>query len=206
MFPGSQSPWSGACTSSGRRGGEYPGWCRWVGTGGGYTGYYHPPTPDTRLLVLPGPNQSHIQLFLRPLGTPGPCWALRTPSSSHSVSWLQGRDSIINILKLVKTAKCRPKSDMRPAILPISKRGSISHDLEFSDFRFSQPSLARNKWSRFEARGYFMVKTAKCHQMYTTSDTRSGRHTPAVDAASCLLSRLLMAQRAGTWPVDQPGL
>ena len=42
-----------------------------------------------------------------------------------------GRDSGLNILKLVIIPECRLKSMMRPAILPISKNWSKCHDLEF---------------------------------------------------------------------------
>ena len=69
------------------------GWYR-VGAGGCYTGT-HPSMLHGS--VLPGPNPCLDQRYLRPLGTPGPCRALRTPSSSHSPSGLHmARFSDIN--------------------------------------------------------------------------------------------------------------
>ena len=66
---------------------------------------------------------------------------------------------------------------MRPVILPISKTEVKYHDLEFSDFHISQPSLARNKWSRFRPEGMFMVKTAKCHwDVHVRVSTGTGIH------------------------------
>ena len=57
----------------------------------------------------------------------------------------------LNILKLVNNPECHRNSLMRPVILPISKTGLKCHDLEFSGFRYPQPSLTRNKWSYLEA-------------------------------------------------------
>ena len=48
--------------------------------GGCYTGYY----PAMLHWYCQGPTISHSPRYLRPPGTPSPCWALRTPGSSHS--------------------------------------------------------------------------------------------------------------------------
>ena len=56
----------------------------WVGTGRVvYRGTTHPPSP-VPTLVLPGPNHCSQHVYLRPPGTPGPAWPLRTPGSPHS--------------------------------------------------------------------------------------------------------------------------
>ena len=52
-------------------------------------------------------------------------------------------------------------------MLPVSKTESKVTTLNFQKTGMSQPSLTRNKWSRICVQGYFMVKTAKCHRMYT---------------------------------------
>ena len=79
-------------------------------------------------------------------------WALRTPWLLALRYWPSnldiGRDSINNILKLVKTAECRLNMLMRPGILPVSKRGPKYTTLNFQDFHIRGPSLPRNKWSR----------------------------------------------------------
>ena len=55
--------------------GEYPGWCRGWYREGGIPGYY----PATRVLVLPGPNQSQIQGSAPTRALQGPGRPLRTP-------------------------------------------------------------------------------------------------------------------------------
>ena len=111
-----------------------------VGTGrgvlGGYTGrmLYRVPSHPRSTLVLPGPNQWYIAGSTVSLGTPRPCRPLRTPSSRTRTQLQYGRDSATNILKLVIISECRLKSAMRPAIVPVSRTGSISHDLDFLRF------------------------------------------------------------------------
>ena len=100
--------------------------------------------------------------------------ALQGPAGPSAHHWLPAlryppqdqlrRDSIKYILKLVINTECRLKSVMRPGILPVSKRGSNVTTLNFQDFHFAAPSLTRNKWSCFDCRATFIVKTAKCHQ------------------------------------------
>ena len=127
-----------------RWGGTRGGVLGWV-PGGCYTGYY----PAVRL-VLPGPNQWYIPVYRAPQALRGPGWASPHTCSSPCLSWPYGRDSINNILKLVKTLECRLKSLMRPGILPVSKRLSKVTTLNFPDFHIRGPSLTRNKWSDYD--------------------------------------------------------
>ena len=93
--------------------------------------------------------------------------ALRTPLAPAPIdmpSWSQiGRDSGLNILKLVHNPECQPKYVMRPAMLPVSKTRSNVTTLNFQVLRLAEPSLTRNKWSQIRLGGSNMVKTAKCH-------------------------------------------
>ena len=152
------------CASAGYREGWYTGY--WVG------GLYRVLHPPTHPLVLPGPNHCSRPRYLRPPGTPGARLAPSAhlaPRTQHSPLLAnKGRDSRSNILKLVINPECHLKRLMRPAIVPISKTGSISHDLEFLRFPYCQPSLTRNKWSQLGPQGYFMVKTAKCRPKCTS--------------------------------------
>ena len=127
--------------------------------------------PADALLVLPGPNLwlAHASApamalqgaLLAPLRTP---WL---PALKYALLEPYGRDSALNILKLVLNPECHRKYVMRPGILPISKIRRKVTTLNFPDFHIGQPSLTRNKWSCFEATRGFTVKTAKCHQMCT---------------------------------------
>ena len=142
----------------------------WV-PGGWYTGvlpsdlhwYCQDPTsclsavlrPPQALQAPPGPS-AHLRLL-----------ALNIPSQDQ-----YRRDSTEYILKLVIKPECHWFSLMRPAVVPVSKTGSNVMTLNFSDFHIGQPSLARNKWSCFNVRARFMVKTAKCHRMCTYPGSR----------------------------------
>ena len=82
-------------------------------------------------------------------GTTTPCGRARSRWSlyqdpQNAASGQYGRDSGHISVKLVKTMECHRKSGKRPTIVPISKTGSRSRLLIFSDFHFRQPSLARN--------------------------------------------------------------
>ena len=73
-----------------------------------------------------------------------PCWALprEYPWNAHlGPIWRELRSKPV---KLVKTTKCHQNNVKRPPIVPISKTGSESQLLKFSDFHFWQPSLPRN--------------------------------------------------------------
>ena len=135
-----------------------------MGTWEGYTGYCTQPVH----WYCQGPTIPPAGPFLRPLGTPGPSWALRTPSSSHSAGSLlqpiRARFSCI-YLKVSIKPRVSSKSGHEACHTPYIKNSSKCHDLEFSDFQYPKPSLARNKWSCFRLQAYFMVKTAKCHRM-----------------------------------------
>ena len=68
-------------------------------------------------------NILRFERFLRPLSTPGPEGPPHTqlPALRYALLEPYGRDSIINILKLVINLECHRKVLMRPGILPISK-------------------------------------------------------------------------------------
>ena len=123
--------------------GVYQGWCGRVGTGRGvlgwvpggcYTGYYPPSLqigiaraqPASRL-VLPGPNQpqGHARRHSRPAAR-----ALRTPAPRGQI----GRDSTVNILKLVINPECHLKKVHEACHTPYLKNRSHCHDLEFPGF------------------------------------------------------------------------
>ena len=129
--------------------------CGQVGYGGGVYrvgGGGVVPSQYTRYWYCQGPtNASNAGLRpLRPLqGPAGPSAHPELPALSIQPQDQYRRDSIINILKLVRIRECRLKSVMRPAIVPDSKTGSKVMTLNFQDFQYRQPSLARNKWSCF---------------------------------------------------------
>ena len=81
------------------------------------------PAGTSLRLVLPGPNQWYIPGYEVPAGTPGPCRPFRTPAPRQYQHASDRRDSASNILKLVNMPECRLKSAMRPAMLPVLKRG-----------------------------------------------------------------------------------
>ena len=133
-----------------------------VGTGGCYTGYlggwvlgegYYPPTlpPRPQDWYCQGPTHSPHRC-LRPPGhfrvPPGPLRTPRLPALRYALPEpIRARFRVI-YLKVRSNPECRRNSVMRPAILPISRTGSNVTTLNFQVFRYGQPSLTRNKWSR----------------------------------------------------------
>ena len=102
----------------------------WV-LGGWYTGY-SPSDPRigiARAQPVARPALSASARHSRAL--PGPSAHLAPRTQHVGLRTLSGRDSGIYILKLVNMLECRRKSVMRPAIVPVPKKRSKSHDLEF---------------------------------------------------------------------------
>ena len=73
---------------------------------------------------------------------PGPVlptlWALPGQDLANAASWPIRRDSAPFLRKLVKTAKCHPKSVERPVIVPIFQKGSRMSPLEILRFPFGR--------------------------------------------------------------------
>ena len=108
--------------------GGYPGWCRrWV-PGGGIPGGYWEGIPGHLAAdwYCQGPTSARSRCSASARALQAPPRALRTPwlLALNSPSWSQyERDSAKYILKLVINLECRPKTVMRPVIVPVSKTG-----------------------------------------------------------------------------------
>ena len=97
---------------------------------------------------------------------------------------------------------------------PYLKNRAENHDLEFSDFRNTQPSLTRNKWSCFEASRLNWSKRQSVARIVHTQGSPRPPHAaipPPLPAASCLLGsgsslQLGVGSQAGSRNQDQePG-
>ena len=148
--------------------GDGPGGCTGLGMGNGWvyrvgnTGYTQPPhaargaSPDSE--AGPGRPWQGLEwvVWVQRARVPGPPFGpgrsgpvlpslSRYPLSSQTAVQTSKRRHFTTFYwKLVKTTKCRPFSSIRPVIVPVSKTGSKSRLLRFSDFHFGQPSLTRN--------------------------------------------------------------
>ena len=150
VLSGTPVRWSrGGCGGVGTRGGVLPG---------GYHG-----RGTTRYTTLPvlhwycqGPTLAwpSVTASLQALrALPGPSAHLQLPHPRYPSQDQYRRDSRVYILKLVYNPECHWKSVMRPGILPVLKTGSETTTLNFQYFDIAQPSLTRNKWSRFAVQG-----------------------------------------------------
>ena len=125
---------SGHCGEGVRVGGYYRAGTGRVVLGGCYTGY-HPPRPQD--WYCQGPTNARTLVSAPTMALRALSWALRTPwlpaLRYTRLRPIRARFSL-KYTKVSQNGKVSTKSHMRPGILPISKKGSISHDLEFLRF------------------------------------------------------------------------
>ena len=132
------------------------GWVYGVGTGRGNTGYparllEEVPIPAKRApealqgLEWVGIGAGRARGRISPPCGPGrSLQALPGICSQKRLSGPIRRDLTSFTVKLVKTEECHQYLSIRPVIVPVSKTGSKSRLLKFSDFHILQPSLTRN--------------------------------------------------------------